>query len=188
MCPTLVEPLAQHKGLFCRRGVGFVWPSLPPPAAEDYTLLTEAAFLSNLDLGAMAMADADSLRLFVAARASGLRLQNCGDCRRPSPGSSRCGNLGEVGLSAADHPPCRQRWLMFGPALAAYCLCAITLCLPGFLPNRQACITSCWPVELAIFNPSRTEEPKCIKSNKFNTHTHTLDKNGSLYDPAGTES
>ena len=33
-----------------------------------------------------------------------------------------------------------------------------------------------------------TVVPESIEDARYKQHTHTLDKNGSLYDPAGTES
>ena len=61
---------AVASALVRRCGVGFVWPIFFCPRAEDYTLVTEAAFLSDVEIGHDA--DFRQLRLFVAAVASAL--------------------------------------------------------------------------------------------------------------------
>jgi len=57
------------------------------------------------------------------------------------------------------------------------CLPCIAPLVGGSWPSKKVCPLTC----SAAFR-------QCYSGEAFHMHTHTLDKNGSLYDPAGTES
>lgn len=162
--------------------------------------------MSNLDLGAMA--DADSLRLFVAARASGLRFaelrglpppiarkQSVWKPGRSWPVSGRSSSMpaalayvwaGPGGVLLVRHHFVFARLSTQPPGLHYFLLASGT----GHLQSEQDL------AQLVAFNPrnSKTKNSyavlgfelsiggtKCIKSNKFNTHTHIPSSHFSFF-------